>query len=441
MIKLKDILLDEQFSMPTSGASMYPSYQAVRSYEKPVTKAIKATTDWIYDHRHTLLDIAAFGSAFIFPPAAVAIELANAALYFKEDDKLMGTISGVFAALPLIGAIPGVKQAVGFALKRGVKYSLRQIKKILEVIVKFKNNIRRQMLAIESMMKKFPHLNLDKYLEDLIAGKIDATSFYKNFKGYNNKMKVIKTNKAMPLQHVSPDPNLTINKLNLTGFLDNIKNLSRPGSFKRRVGTDALNKPGGFYTTNPQSGFYGSGMAAADIDASTSRLDSYGNESDARLIRNSYVRAAGDSAGDLALSDITEAIDRVATRGYNATHLFISPAHYKSLLDLADFQATIGAAQVGHVVEETQPFSTTVGSGLVGSLYGLNVLVNSYIPQTRFGIFDMSVKPAHYVERRALTVEEANPGFGIVGSYMSMRYGLKITRPDTGIICINGASG
>jgi hypothetical protein len=254
MIKLKDILLDEQFSMPTSGASMYPSYQAVRSYEKPVTKAIKATTDWIYDHRHTLLDIAAFGSAFIFPPAAVAIELANAALYFKEDDKLMGTISGVFAALPLIGAIPGVKQAVGFALKRGVKYSLRQIKKILEVIVKFKNNIRRQMLAIESMMKKFPHLNLDKYLEDLIAGKIDATSFYKNFKGYNNKMKVIKTNKAMPLQHVSPDPNLTINKLNLTGFLDNIKNLSRPGSFKRRVGTDALNKPGGFYTTNPQSG-------------------------------------------------------------------------------------------------------------------------------------------------------------------------------------------
>ena len=67
-------------------------------------------------------------------------------------------------------------------------------------------------------------------------------------------MKIIKTNKAMPLQHVSPDPNLTINKLNLTGFLDNIKNLSRPGSFKRRVGKDALNKPGGFYTTNPETG-------------------------------------------------------------------------------------------------------------------------------------------------------------------------------------------
>jgi hypothetical protein len=46
-----------------------------------------------------------------------------------------------------------------------------------------------------------------------------------------------------------------------------------------------------------------------------------------------------------------------------------------------------------------------------------------------------------YVERRPLTVEEANPGFGIVGSYMSMRYGLKIVRPEVGIISINGASG
>ena len=32
------------------------------------------------------------------------------------------------------------------------------------------------------------------------------------------------------------------------------------------------------FATNPQSGFYGSGMTAAQIDASTSRLDSYGNE-------------------------------------------------------------------------------------------------------------------------------------------------------------------
>tara|TARA_R100000149_G_C5860665_1_gene126668 strand:+ start:27 stop:1133 length:1107 start_codon:yes stop_codon:yes gene_type:complete len=204
------------------------------------------------------------------------------------------------------------------------------------------------------------------------------------------------------------------------------------------------------FSTNPQSGFYGSGMTAAQIDASTSRLDSYGNESDARLIRNSYVRAAGDAAGDLALSDITEAIDRVATRGYNASHLFISPAHYKSLLDLGDFVTAFTAAQgeAGAAANPTMsammpgsPVNQTASTGIVGSIYGLTVVVNAYVPSTRFGVFDLSSKPMVYVERRPLTVEEANPGFGIVGSYMSMRYGLKIIRPEVGIITINGASG
>ena len=50
---------------------------------------------------------------------------------------------------------------------------------------------------------------------------------------------------------------------------------------------------------------------------------------------------------------------------------------------------------------------------------------------------DLSVKPMAYVERRALTVEEANPGFGIIGSYMSMRYGLKVVRPEAGQIVIS----
>jgi len=75
-------------------------------------------------------------------------------------------------------------------------------------------------------------------------------------------------------------------------------------------------------------------------------------------------------------------------------------------------------------------------SGLVGQLYGLNVYMNHWIPSTRFGVFDMKVKPVAYVERRGLTVEEANPGFGITGSYMSMRYGLKVIRPESGVIVI-----
>ena len=82
----------------------------------------------------------------------------------------------------------------------------------------------------------------------------------------------------------------------------------------------------------------------------------------------------------------------------------------------------------------------TAASGIVGQLYGLNIVVNPFIPSTRYGVFDMKVKPVAYVERRGLTVEEANPGFGITGSYMSMRYGLKVIRPEAGVIVISDAA-
>ena len=204
------------------------------------------------------------------------------------------------------------------------------------------------------------------------------------------------------------------------------------------------------FASNPYSGFYGTGIVAADIDSGSSRVNSYGNESDARLILNSYVRAAGGTAGDLALSDVTTGIDRVATRGYTASHLFISPAHYKSLLDLGDFVTafTAGQGEAGAAQNPTtaammpgSPVATTARTGIVGSIYGLTVVVNAWVPSTRFAVFDLGTRPMVYVERRPLTVEEANPGFGIVGSYMSMRYGLKVIRPEVGCIFINGASG
>jgi len=204
------------------------------------------------------------------------------------------------------------------------------------------------------------------------------------------------------------------------------------------------------FATNPYAGFLGASISASDIDSGSSRVNSYGNESSTRLIRNSYVRAAGDTAGNLALSDITDGIDRVGARGYTATHLFISPAHYKSLLDLGDFVTafTAGQGEAGAAQNPTtaammpgSPVSETARTGVVGSIYGLTVVVNAWVPSTRFAVFDLGTKPMVYVERRPLTVEEANPGFGIVGSYMSMRYGLKIIRPEVGCIFINGASG
>ena len=209
------------------------------------------------------------------------------------------------------------------------------------------------------------------------------------------------------------------------------------------------------FSTNIYGGFFGTGMTSADIDATGARLNSYGNESATRLIRGMYVSGAGGTAGNISLSDITEGIDRIAGHGYNATHLFISPAHYKALLDLGDFTTAFYTNPVhggpGSIAAlsgaagaptpalnlNTDLASLTQTGGVIGNIYGLTVVMNAWVPSTRFGVFDLSVKPAVYVERRPLTVEEANPGFGIVGSYMSMRYGLKVIRPEVGCIFIN----
>jgi hypothetical protein len=149
---------------------------------------------------------------------------------------------------------------------------------------------------------------------------------------------------------------------------------------------------------------------------------------------------SGGSTGDIGLADLTKAIELIGAKGLNADTILISPSHYKSLLNLADF--TLPFADVAATTSATSKggldyVNSVSKNAVVGQLYGMNVVVNAYIPGTRFGVFDMSIKPVAYVERRGLTVEEANPGFGITGSYMSMRYGLKIIRPEAGVIFIS----
>jgi hypothetical protein len=189
---------------------------------------------------------------------------------------------------------------------------------------------------------------------------------------------------------------------------------------------------GGFYGSTPTTG----GDAV--------RIYDYGEYSAADLAAlgpntGSHYFAAQDSdsdaTGDLGLADITAAMELINAKGGTADTLMISPSHYKTLLNLADFTAPfLGSSdpQKGGL----DYVNNVSGSGVVGQLYGLNVVMNHYIPKNRFGVFDMSVKPVAYVERRGLTVEEANPGFGIQGSYMTMRYGLKVIRPESGVIVI-----
>ena len=186
------------------------------------------------------------------------------------------------------------------------------------------------------------------------------------------------------------------------------------------------------FTNNVYGGFLGTGGTVNE-----GRIYSYGLTGDAILTGSHYIQAAGAAGdGELALSDITDSMELIGGHGYTANTVMISPQHYKTLLNMADFTTAI--ANENRYVLDTPVNSTSI-TGLVGSLYGLRVVVNAWCPPDRIFIYDGSIKPMAYVERRPLTVEEANPGFGIVGSYMSMRYGLKVVNPASGVVVINAA--
>jgi len=191
------------------------------------------------------------------------------------------------------------------------------------------------------------------------------------------------------------------------------------------------------FATYPYGGFYGASPSSGN------RLYEYGGYSTSDLNSlGSHYFASTDSSGseatsggNLELTDVTKAIELMSAKGMNPDTILVSPTHYKTLLELADFTAPFGGTNspkggIDYVNDVSN-------DGVVGQLFGLNVVVNTYVPKTKAGIFDMSVKPVAYVERRGLTVEEANPGFGIMGSYMSMRYGLKVIRPEAGCIVIS----
>ena len=199
------------------------------------------------------------------------------------------------------------------------------------------------------------------------------------------------------------------------------------------------------FANNPHGGFYGK-MDTAVGD----RVSDYGIYTTADLAglgpagTGTHYFAGQDTSGgpagatgDISLKDLTAAMELIGSKGLTADTVMISPMHYKNLLNLADFTSPFSSTSLTSGAKGGLDYVNDVSkSGVVGQLYGLNVVMNSYIPKDRFGVFDMSVKPMAYVERRGLTVAEANPGFGITGSYMSMRYGLKIIRPEAGVIVI-----
>ena len=207
------------------------------------------------------------------------------------------------------------------------------------------------------------------------------------------------------------------------------------------------------FTKNPHGGFRGAPSASTDavLNADGSRVYPYAGAGTAELLRSHYITSTtganpSTDVSEINIVDILKAIELIGQHGYSADTILMSPQHFNSLLKLADFTsiftAGIGAsaaqgsgANPGNSKFDNSFLESTNQTRAVGNIFGLNVISNPWVPTDKWMVTDSSVKPVAYVQRRGLTVEEANPGFGIVGSYLSMRYGLKIINPLSSVIC------
>jgi len=191
------------------------------------------------------------------------------------------------------------------------------------------------------------------------------------------------------------------------------------------------------FANNPHGAFFGAspGTGATGVEG---RLVDYADYSisDLNTLGPHYITSASSVSGtsDIGLDDLTQAMELIGAKGMNADTVLVSPSHVKNLLNMADFTLAFAANELAGPDSPAKWLEVARNQGVIGNLFGLKVVSSSWCPQGRFGVFDTSVKPMVYVERRGLTVEEANPGFGILGSYFSMRYGLKIVRPEAGVI-------
>lgn len=121
------------------------------------------------------------------------------------------------------------------------------------------------------------------------------------------------------------------------------------------------------------------------------------------------------SSGGITVKKATKAIQTINEHGFSADTIFVHSAQLKEVQDLAAFTAGGVPMQLREGVQL---------EGRVGKLLGLDVVVNDWIDKGKFLIVDTLSKPLAFVERRPLTVEDGEAGFGIVSAYLSQRFGV-----------------
>lgn len=266
MVSLKQILSEQDTGYTRFLDRQYSTVKGATEFHKSQRELIEKLFA-----RPEFYEVAGMVTQFIPDPriripTTMALELNAARLYYKKGDYVNATIAGVFASLPILGTLPGVKQltqqvvkGLQKSLSTGTKLTKEQLT-LLFGIIKNKSLIKSKLKKFNdflNVVKKLPKSkNLQKHLDDLISGKINKQQFFDAFKGYHKGMNIFKLGKEWPLQHGSPKK-LTVDDLVLKDVIP-VDILMRPGKSSKKLALGPSYGPGGFYTTHRgMPGWYG----------------------------------------------------------------------------------------------------------------------------------------------------------------------------------------
>ncbi len=162
---------------------------------------MRPTTTIATKYPHEFNAVASIASSFIpvaGPFISAGIGFWDAALYYKEGDKTSAAISALFAMIPVIGKIPGVKDAVPAVWKviaskvssaakltpfeaelvKQVASNASSIQTLIVSASQKLSSVSKELTRLKPVfVKKYGLEAYEKLIKDFITGAIDKTSF------------------------------------------------------------------------------------------------------------------------------------------------------------------------------------------------------------------------------------------------------------------------
>jgi len=134
--------------------------------------------------------------------------------------------------------------------------------------------------------------------------------------------------------------------------------------------------------------------------------------------------------GSLTVEAIRNGIEHIAHHGYRATVMLANSAQINDILGLLP----AGGATQGYIPDKVYEEWFRTGKP-IGSLYGLTIVQNDYIPAGSVVLIDSAAKPVAFAKKRGVKQKRfEDPQKDIVGATFTERYGAKIIERGAGYL-------